>query len=356
MDSKESIQWLENQNLLELAKSNAAHLEKIFTKCLNANKEDILIIGDTGIDDNKIASVIAGSYYIAARNLNLNAHLILQEAKFRGDKADKDVIDAFYDLKHNNILILCLSKKLGSIKELGNSFRVYAKENNHRFISATSLGNLPMEKFQNVMDSINIDYIQLQEKARKIQEQLDNGNEVHITTEAGTNLYINIKGKKAICNAGDYKMLATGGNLPAGEVYIAPKWKNVHGTVVIDGSSATRKGTQLIKNPIKLIIEKDEVVDIQGGEEAEKLQETLDWAWKKAKHPWGVKRIGELGIGINPKANIIGSTMIDEKTLGTAHIAIGSNYWFGGTIYAIIHLDQVFKNPKIYIDGKLLQI
>ena len=125
---------------------------------------------------------------------------------------------------------------------------------------------------------------------------------------------------------------------------------------MIDGSSANRYGTQLIKDPITLTIEEGEIVKIEGGEEAKKLQETLDWAYKKAKHPWGVKRIAELGIGINPNAKIIGATIIDEKKLGTAHIGIGSNHWFGGTIYAILHLDQVFRNPKIYIDNKLLKI
>ena len=59
---------------------------------------------------------------------------------------------------------------------------------------------------------------------------------------------------------------------------------------------------------------------------------------------------------MNPKAKIIGAMIIDDKTLGTAHIGIGSNYWFGGNIYAIIHLDQVFRNPKIYLDGKVLKV
>ena len=48
--------------------------------------------------------------------------------------------------------------------------------------------------------------------------------------------------------------------------------------------------------------------------------------------------------------------IVDDKSLGTAHIGIGSNYWFGGDIYAIIHLDQVFKNPAVYFDGELLKI
>ena len=43
--------------------------------------------------------------------------------------------------------------------------------------------------------------------------------------------------------------------------------------------------------------------------------------------------------------------VLDEKARNTAHIAIGSNYWFGGDIYTFLHLDQVMKNPKIYVDG-----
>ena len=62
--------------------------------------------------------------------------------------------------------------------------------------------------------------------------------------------------------------------------------------------------------------------------------------------------IGELGIGFNPKINLMGAMVVDEKALGTAHIALGSNYWFGGDIYSISHLDQVFKNPLILFDGK----
>ena len=112
----------------------------------------------------------------------------------------------------------------------------------------------------------------------------------------------------------------------------------------------------LIKKPIELTIKDGEITEIKGGEEAKQLENTLKWAASVAKNPGNVRRICELGIGLNPKASIIGAMIVDDKTLGTAHIGIGSNYWFGGNIYAIIHLDQVFKNPKIYLDGELLKI
>jgi leucyl aminopeptidase (aminopeptidase T) len=265
-------------------------------------------------------------------------------------------MDCLYEFKPRNIAVLALSNKPGSIGDLGESFRTYAKEKKHRFISALSLGHLNTDQLPALINAIDVDYAELARKGKELKARLEQGKEIHITTEAGTDMYMGIEGKKAIANVGSYKLPGSGGNIPAGEVYIPPKWKNVEGKIVIDGSCAYRGGTILIKEPIKLKIEKDEIVSIKGGDEAEKLQSTLDWACKKSRYPWGVRRIGELGIGINEKANIVGATIIDEKTLGTAHIVIGSNHWFGGTIYAVIHLDQVFKNPKIEIDGELLEI
>ena len=107
---------------------------------------------------------------------------------------------------------------------------------------------------------------------------------------------------------------------------------------------------------LALWILRSSLPEIKGSEEAKELEKTLKWAASVAKNPGNVRRICELGIGLNPKASIIGAMIVDDKSLGTAHIGIGSNYWFGGNIYAIIHLDQVFKNPKIYLDGKLLKI
>ena len=111
----------------------------------------------------------------------------------------------------------------------------------------------------------------------------------------------------------------------------------------------------MIKTPITLNIKEGSIVEIQGEEEAKQLENTLKWAAGRSKQPKSVYRISEFGIGLNHKANIIGSTLIDEKTLGTAHIGIGSNYWFGGSIYAIIHLDQIFRAPEIEVDGKKLE-
>jgi aminopeptidase len=356
MNTIESLQWLKNNNLYELAERTSFQLKKIFNPCFGITEEKLLIIGDKGFSDKRIAPIMSGAYYLAARSLNIDTKYILQDVKTRGNLADKEVIESLGELEENNVVFINMSDKLGGISELGKSFRKFCQKRRHRFISALSLGDLSTPMIKEVIEAIDVEYKPMQARHQQIKAILDKGRNVKITSKAGTELYYNIEGMTSIAADGNYKNPGDGGNLPAGEVYIPCKGKNVEGRVVIDGSSRNHKHTTLIKKPITLKIEDGAITEIDGEEEAKKLENTLKWAAGRSKHPKSVYRIGELGIGLNPKAKIIGSTLVDEKSLGTAHVGIGSNYWFGGSIYSIIHLDQIFKNPEFEIDGERITI
>lgn len=356
MLTEDSLKWIEDFNITDIAKEKSFIFENVLKQCLGAKDEKVVIIGDTGMDGRRISPIVAASYHIACNNLGLKSELVIQDPKNRGEAAEEDVVNTIDNLEEGSILVLALSTRLGSMKSLSSSYRTLCKNRQYRFASLTSVGKITNEKLSNVLEAINVDYKKMAEESKKIKQLLDEGTEVHITTEKGTDFYYNIKGKKAISNDGGYTIPGTGGNIPSGEVYIPPKAKmGIYGKLVIDGSIATRTGTVLVKDPITLDVEQDKVINIEGGVEARKLADTLDWAEERAKFPWGIRRVGELGIGTNPHAKIIGATIIDEKVKGTAHIALGSNYWFGGTIFAIIHLDQVFKDPTTFIDGKKLE-
>lgn len=356
METVESLKWLKENNLYEQAKKSSFYIKKIFTPCLGIQDEKILIVGDTGSDNRQVSALLSGAYYLAATELNLDTKLVFQSSKSRGDIADDDVVNNLAELKEGNVIILNMSDKLGNIKELGKSFRRWIKKKEHRFVSAMSLGDLETGKINSIVEAMDLSYKPFQIQHEKLRKLFDDTEEIHITTDAGTDLYYNIKGINGISADGNYVEKGTGGNLPAGEVYAPPNGKRIEGKVVIDGSSRIQGGTILIKNPIELKIVNGNIVEINGEEEAKQLENTLNWAASIAKHPGSVRRICELGIGLNSKAKLIGATIVDDKVLNTAHIGIGSNYWFGGSIYAIIHLDQVFKNPKFYFDDKLIEI
>ena len=356
MHSKDFLFWLEKENLITISKNNLACFRKVFKECLAAKKDDVLIVCDNGYPGKRSAPLMAGSYYYAAKKLGLKVNLVVQAPKLKGEKASVEVTDAMKSLKRGSIIVLCLSHRLGKVTKLGKSYRRFASSEDHRFVSSPSLGSVETEGFFSFLNAINIDYSSLQKKAKDIKNTLDWGKEVNITTKKGTDLNLNIRGRTAIANDANYTSPGAGGNMPAGEVYIAPRKKFVNGKVEVDATLTHHWGTSAIKNPFTLIVEKGQVVDIQGGSEARILQKTLDLAYDSSKYPWGIKYLGELGIGINPNAKLVGATILDEKVLGTSHVAIGSNYWFGGSIYAKIHLDQVFKSPKIHVDNKLLRV
>jgi len=242
--------------------------------------------------------------------------------------------------------------RIGAMK----SFRGFCKENEHRFISATGLADAKTNHYELFMEAMNINYTRLAKKGLTIKKKLDKAEIIRIKTDAGTDITFNVSGMEARANVGSYKEKGSGGNMPAGEIYIPPKgYYGVKGKIVIDGSMKTHQGTILLDQPVTLHIEEGRVVKIEG-KSAHLLEKTFIKYEDRAKYPYRVRHIGELGIGINPGAILIGSTIIDEKALGTAHVGIGSNYWFGGDIRTVFHGDQIFKNPRIFIDGELLKI
>ncbi len=320
---------------------------RILTECFNATQKDkLIIISDQGEHSQRLAS----SYAHAAESLGAQHTNITQEPQTELSTASQTLIRTLSTFPEKNIVILAVSNKLGNLGKLGKSFRRFCQGRKHRFISTTGLASLA--DYTAIMDAMDIDYMKMHLQGLWLKKQLDSTSNIRVTTDAGTDVTIDVFGMQSISNTGNYREHGTGGNIPAGEVYIAPRGtRNVNGTVVIDGSMRTDECGILLKDPVTMHITNGRVTSIEGSQ-AYLLDETLKRAEQRSKYPERVRIIGEFGIGINPRARLVGTTIIDEKVLGTAHIALGSNYWFGGTNRTIFHGDQVFKNPTIFLDGK----
>jgi len=340
---------------LSVVKSNIAPYIKVLKECLGARREEVLIVCDEGRPGRRIALMLSIGYFLAAKKLGLTPKLVIQKPKEAGQAADSNVIDAFERLNSGNIAIFNSSQHAGKLP-ISRGIRKFAKTNYLKFISAKNLGLLTNQQYHVYVKSIDLDYKKLADKAARLKETLDYGKEVHITTKKGTDLHMNIRGMTAVSNDGNYRELGMGGNMPAGEVYIAPRMsKNLNGRIVVDASVAVRATSRKIDKPVILEITDGKIVEISGSKEAKELENTLMLAEERSRSRKSVWRIGELGIGINPGATVVGATVIDEKALGTAHVGIGSNDWFGGFIHSNIHLDQVFYNPRVNVDGRLVQ-
>ena len=127
MDSNGFVQWLKKENLFHYVEKYYPCFKKIFQDCLKIKKEQVLIILDTGYPTRRCAAVLAGCYLLAAKRLGIQYKLVVQEPRLTGQPADSDVIDSLFQFPEGNVLILCLSGKLGSMKHIGKSFRTYEK-------------------------------------------------------------------------------------------------------------------------------------------------------------------------------------------------------------------------------------
>jgi len=190
--------------------------------------------------------------------------------------------------------------------------------------------------------TLNVDYKKIEKLSKKLAKILTNGNEAVLLSPSGTELKMVLKGRNGLADTGINHKKGDFSNLPAGEAYIAPLEGKTEGKVVIDGSMA---GIGILKSPITLIFHKGYVVEVKG-RDRRKLEKLIDIAGKKGRNH------AELGIGTNPKAEITGNILEDEKVMGTVHIAIGDNASMGGKVKVDLHLDGIIKSPTLIINGK----
>jgi aminopeptidase len=216
--------------------------------------------------------------------------------------------------------------------------------------------------------TVPIDYRLLRRRCALLKQQIDRAEAVTITSAGvdgrGTDLHIGVAGRLSMADDGDFGRPGTGGNLPAGEVFVSPELGTARGHLVFDGSVASDEGVILPSRPIEVEVEGGFVVEIRGGEAAESLRRSLARGAERARrmeqegalppgqgevyarNAWG---IGELGIGLNPAAEIIGNVINDEKVYGTCHLAIGHNY--DEDAPSLIHLDGLVRSPSIRLHG-----
>ena len=334
--------------------------------------ERVLIIA------NPATNEIAQDLFMASTEVGAVPTLIFQQDKTSFDNANQEVLSAI--ATEPEVCFSISNIKLG--KDPAATAKPYKTEDGQEFTHIFDYlldGKKTMRGVWTpgiTIDMMNrtaaIDYKELKDRCNKLGELFEGVVNVFVTSPGGTDLKVPVNGRKLMNDDGDFTMPGTGGNIPAGEVFISPVVGGCEGVIVYDGSMTFADGDSILETPITCIVEHGFVKTIEGGTEAKRLLKTITEAEPRAvqyekekKLPEGqgaiykrnARNIGELGIGLNPAAQITGNMLEDEKAFHTCHFAIGENY--DNDAPSLIHLDGVVRDPTItleYGDGSKKQI
>lgn len=207
------------------------------------------------------------------------------------------------------------------------------------------VGTMPGITIGTMARCLSADAKRIVDLSDKFVARLQGVKEIRVVTEKGTDITMPIEGRKVLPSTGVLTEKGASGNMPSGEVYLAPVEGKSQGVVVVDGSMA---GIGMISTPIRIEVKDGYAEQITGGEEADRLIGLLEKAGRDSR------AVAEFGVGTNYKAILTGDILEDEKVMGTIHIAFGNNVSMGGTITVSSHLDGLVKDPDVYFDGVLV--
>jgi len=98
---------------------------------------------------------------------------------------------------------------------------------------------------------MSADYAEVRDRSARLLAALGSATRIRVTTPAGTDCTFDVSGRTWRVDDGTIDEPGTFGNLPAGEVFIAPIATGADGICVVDRSIAV-DGVGLVDEPIRL--------------------------------------------------------------------------------------------------------
>jgi 2,5-dihydroxypyridine 5,6-dioxygenase len=179
--------------------------------------------------------------------------------------------------------------------------------------------------------------------------------EMHVTSVAGTDLRIDMQGANI---GGGYGLADEPGRMdywPGGVCAFYPRPGGVNGTVVLAPGDINLTFKRYIENPIRLTIENDFIVDIDGPGMDAPLMRSYFESWNDPN----AYATAHLGWGMNPAARWDALIFYDkDDTHGTEQRAFAGNFLFstGSNRFAnrhtLGHFDLPMRACTVRLDGK----
>ena len=198
-------------------------------------------------------------------------------------------------------------------------------------------------------ECLRIDYSAQSGRVRKFADAFTAGIQVQVSTKAGTNIRLGIAGRIGNYCPGVVRDPGDLGSPPDIEANVSPIENSAEGVVVVDGS-ITMPGFGLLYTPVELEVRAGKVVEFRSLNRDYVIKLNQIFGDNNSLR----RVVAECGVGLNPAAKLTGSMLTDEGALGCVHFGLGSNFTVGGLNQVDFHLDFVFRDASLTVDGRQL--
>jgi aminopeptidase len=245
-------------------------------------KEVVLVITDTDTHPS-----IAEALYDKSAELGCDPLVMIMEPRsVHGQEPPRAVAAA---MSAADVVLAPTSKSITHTQARLNANKVGVR-------SATMPG-ITLEMME--QGGITADYLAVRDTAFDLQSRLKDVKEVRIITDLGTDMVFDVQRGEWQVDHGICHEPGSSSNLPAGEVFIAPR--SGDGVYVVDGSMS---GLGILDSPLTIRVEQGQATDISG-DLADTYRTMLDNVGPLARN------LAELGIGIitGPKVFVDGEPL-----------------------------------------------
>lgn len=197
-----------------------------------------------------------------------------------------------------------------------------------------------------------VDLEALTEKATRLKEKIQGAKDVEVLSGKNLKLIFSIGDRPIWIDTGCFtpELMAAGDltkNLPCGEVYCSPLEDSVEGMVVFQ--KVFYQGAWI--RDLELTFKEGRLSEVEAREGKDIFLKVLD------QNTGDKDRLAELGIGLNPHIpETMGNTLLDEKVVGSIHLALGRNTMYGGISKSTLHWDLVCMGPTVLVDGREVMV
>lgn len=331
-EQSEKVIAFEELSIEEVAENLKVSAQTVIKTCMDIRRgENVLIVCDPTTGD------IGQALHEAANERSDRVLLIVMpKARHHGEEPPSPVANL---MRQQQVVIAPTRYSLTHTRAIRQSVRGGAR--------VATMPGMTNEMFSR--GGMSADFNEIKQKISDLTPYFRRRRIVHVKSEQGTDVSFEVNWREwklddnGICNRP--KMLT---NLPAGKAFIMPREGTMNGKVVIDGSWESN----LVDEPITLVIEQGMVMDVKGGTTAATIRQEFGEAAKRlrTKDRENVWTVAEFGFGMNPQARLSGNVLEDEKRLGTCYFSVGDNTALGGTSAVGIHIPGVLKNASVWLD------